>query len=72
MNEPLNLRPQLGDQRITVRRENNGFWGVNVQVWKANTLRGDAYWGPVAYRTYQKRADAERYARRFGWGGQSA
>jgi hypothetical protein len=72
MNKPLNLRPQLGEKRVTVNRQNNGLWEVDVRVWKANTLRGDAYWATLAYRTYQKRADAERYARRFGWGGQSA
>jgi hypothetical protein len=57
--------PQTGDRRITVRRQDNGFWEVHVQVFKANALRGDSYWNTLAYRTYQKKVDAERYAARF-------
>jgi len=72
MNKPLPLNPQPGDRRTTVRRQDNGLWEVHIRVFKANALRGDSYWNTHALRTYQKRADAERYARRFGWGGQSA
>jgi len=72
MNKPLNLHPELGEKWVTVRRQDNGLWEVHVRVFKANTLRGDAYWNTLAYRTYQKKVDAERYASRFGWSGQSA
>jgi len=72
MNKPLNLRPELDEKWVTVRRQDNGLWEVDVRVFKLNTLRGDAYWTTLAYRTYQKRADAERYAKRFGWSSQSA
>ncbi len=72
MNKPLSLHPELGEKQATVRRQDNGLWEVHVRLFKANTLRGDAYWTTLAYRTYQKKADAERYAKRFGWGSQSA
>jgi hypothetical protein len=61
-----NQHPQLGEKWVTVRRQDNGLWEVHVRVFKANTLRGDSYWITLAYRTYQKKADAERYAKRFG------
>jgi hypothetical protein len=72
MNKPLNLSPQLGERWVTVRRQTNGLWEVHVRVFKANTLRGDSYWNTEVLRTFGKKADAERYASRFGWGGQSA
>lgn len=72
MNKPLNLYPTLGEQWVTVRRRDSGKWEVHVQVFKANKLRGDAYWTTLALKTYAKKADAERYASRFGWGSQSA
>ena len=62
----LNLHPQLDEKWVTVRRQDNGLWKVHVRVFKLNTLRGDSYWNTLAYRTYQKKADAERYAKRFG------
>jgi hypothetical protein len=64
----LNLHPQLDEKWVTVRRQDNGLWKVHVRVFKLNTLRGDSYWNTLALRTYQKKADAERYAKRFGWG----
>ena len=54
-----NELPQTDRPRITVRRQNNGLWEVLVQVFK------DSYWNTLAYRTYQKKVDAERYAARF-------
>jgi hypothetical protein len=60
-----NPNPELGDRWVTVLRQPNGKWEVNVRVFKANTLRGDSYWAPLDYRTYSKKADAERFAARF-------
>ena len=68
MNKPLNLRPELGEKWVTVQRQDNGLWEVHVRVFKLNTLRGDSYWVTGAFKTYGKKADAERYATRFGWG----
>jgi hypothetical protein len=64
-NAQLDLSPRLGELWVTVRRQDNGLWEVHVRVFKLNTLRGDSYWNTLAYRTYQKKADAERYGARF-------
>ena len=58
-------RPELGQRWVSLRRQCNGKWGVDIRVWKANTLRGDAYWVTLDYRTYSKKADAERFAARY-------
>ena len=63
--ETIPVSPHLGQRWVQVRRQDNGLWSVDVRIFKLNTLRGDAYWTPLAYRTYQKKADAERYAARF-------
>jgi len=57
--------PKDGERCINVRRQDNGLWEVHIQVFKFNKLRGDSYWNTLAYRTYQKKSDAERYAARF-------
>ena len=57
--------PQLGERQVTLLRRDNGKWEVHVRVFKANTLRGDAYWVTLDYRTYSKKADAERFAARY-------
>lgn len=63
--ETIPLHPQLGEKWVSVRRQDNGLWAVHIQVFKANKLRGDSYWTTLAFRTYQKKLDAERYASRF-------
>jgi hypothetical protein len=63
--QPLNLSPEIGERWVNIRRQDNGKWAVHVQVFKANKLRGDAYWTTLEYRTYSKKADAERFAARF-------
>lgn len=57
--------PQLGDRKVRLRSMDNGHWAVQIDVFKANTLRGDAYWVTEAFKTYGKKADAERFASRF-------
>ena len=55
----------VGDRWVSVYKQDNGKWAVNVQILKLNTLRGDCYWTSLAYRTYAKKADAKRYGSRF-------
>ena len=58
--------PQLGDRRVSVEPWlEAGKWIVDVKVFKANTLRGDAYWETEVHKSYAKKADAERFAARF-------
>ena len=60
--------PKIGDTKVTCRYiANLDKWIVGVNIFKANTLRGDAYWTPVpnAFRTFRKEADARRFAARF-------
>ena len=72
-NNPLLPRSKPGDRTVSVKPwPEANKWTVHVQVFKVNTLRGDAYWVTEAHKSYKKRADAERYAKRFGWCGQSA
>ncbi len=59
------IPPQLGERRISVTPEDNGKWRVQVMVYKANKLRGDAYWVIEAFKSYAKKVDAERFASRF-------
>ena len=60
----LCLTPAIGDLWVSVRQSSNG-WTVHVQVFKANTLRGDSYWVTDAFKIYRKEADARRFAARF-------
>ena len=64
-NTPLNLNPQLGERWVTVRRLENGLWAVHERLFKANTLRGDAYWVTKTFKTFAKEADAQRLANRL-------
>jgi hypothetical protein len=63
---PAYTPPQLGDRRVSVEPWiEAGKWIVDVKVFKANTLRGDAYWETEVHKSYAKKADAERFAARF-------
>lgn len=57
--------PALGTLKVSVCQRGNGNWEVHVQTYKANTLRGDAYWVTTHFRLYAKEADARRFASRF-------
>jgi hypothetical protein len=63
--QALDTLPQLGDRQVTVYRGFNGQWVVDARVFKANTLRGDAYWVTEIFKTYAKEADARRFAARL-------
>jgi len=66
INQPLPRNPKLGDRWVNVYPwPEVGKWTVDVKVFKANTLRGDAYWVTEAHKSYSKKADAERFAARF-------
>jgi len=57
--------PVLGSVRVEVRRCENGEFWAQVLVFKANTLRGDAYWVTKAAKTFKKESDAVRWVGRF-------
>jgi hypothetical protein len=57
-------RPKIGDTRVYIREYNNKF-SVQVDVFKENTLRGDAYWVTKEFKTYTKEKDALKFASRF-------
>jgi hypothetical protein len=57
-------RPKIGDTRVYIREYNNKF-SVQVDVFKENTLRGDAYWVTKEFKTYTKEKDAIKFASRF-------
>ena len=56
--------PPLGQVKVKVRQFNN-TWTVYVSVFKANTLRGDAYWVSTEVRKYSKESYARKFAARF-------
>ena len=56
--------PSLGQVKVEVRQFAN-TWTVFVSVFKANTLRGDAYWVSTEARKYSKESDARKFAARF-------
>jgi hypothetical protein len=56
--------PSLGDVKVEVRHFAN-TWTVFVSVFKANTLRGDAYWVSKEARSFKKESDARKFASRF-------
>lgn len=58
--------PELGDLKANVYLDKtSGEWVVDIRVFKANTLRGDAYWVPGFFKTYAKEVDARRFASRY-------
>jgi hypothetical protein len=56
--------PTLGQVKFEVRQFAN-TWTVFVSVFKANSLRGDAYWVSTEVRKYKKESDARKFAARF-------
>ena len=57
-------RPKIGDTRVFIRQYNNQF-SVQVDEFKENTLRGDAYWVTKVFKKYKKEKDAIKFASRF-------
>lgn len=57
-------RPKIGDTRVYIRQYNNQF-SVQVDEFKENTLRGDAYWVTKVFKKYKKEKDAIKFASRF-------
>lgn len=57
-------RPKIGDTRVYIREYNNKF-SVQVDVFKENKLRGDAYWVTKEFKIYTKEKDALKFASRF-------
>ena len=57
-------KPKIGDLKVIVKDWGKEF-AVEVSVYKQNTLRGDAYWVSKVFRTFKKKADADKFASRF-------
>ena len=57
--------PALGTVRVETRRCDNGDFFALVMVYKANTLRGDAYWVTKRAKKFKKEVDAVRWVNRF-------
>ena len=57
-------RPKIGDTRVFIKQYNNQF-SVQVDEFKENTLRGDAYWVTKVFKQYKKEKDAIKFASRF-------
>lgn len=57
-------RPKIGDTRVFISQYNNQF-SVQVDEFKENTLRGDAYWVTKVFKKYKKEKDAIKFASRF-------
>ena len=64
-NTGLNLQTKLGERWVTVNRNENNKWVVHIRIFKANTLRGDAYWETEVFKTYAKETDARKLAARY-------
>lgn len=58
-------RPTLGDIKVSIRHTESNGWAVQVDLFKENTLRGDAYWVTQEFRTFKKEKDAKQFASRF-------
>jgi len=56
--------PKIGDTKVVIKHYNNQF-SVQVDEFKENTLRGDAYWVTKEFRTYTKEKDALKFASRY-------
>lgn len=56
--------PAVGSVQCFIR-PSAGLWSVQVQVFKANTLRGDSYWVTEGFRQFKTEADARRFAARY-------
>ena len=58
-------RPKIGDIKVRIRDGSNGTFIVQVDEFKENTLRGDAYWVTKVFKKYKKKQDAIKFASRF-------
>jgi hypothetical protein len=58
-------RPKIGDIKVQIRDCSNGTFIVQVDEFKENTLRGDAYWVIKVFKKYKKQQDAIKFASRF-------
>lgn len=58
-------RPKIGDIKVQIREGSNGTFIVQVDEFKENTLRGDAYWVTKVFKQYKKEKDAIKFASRF-------
>jgi len=58
-------RPKIGDIKVQIRDGSNGTFIVQVDEFKENTLRGDAYWVIKVFKKYKKQQDAIKFASRF-------
>lgn len=56
--------PKIGDTRVIIKQYNNQF-SVQVDEFKENTLRGDAYWVTKEFKQYKKEKDAIKFVSRF-------
>lgn len=57
--------PKIGDIKVQIREGSNGTFIVQVDEFKENTLRGDAYWVTKVFKQYKKEKDAIKFASRF-------
>jgi len=58
-------RPKIGDIKVRIRDCSNGTFIVQVDEFKENTLRGDAYWVTKVFKKYKRQQDAIKFASRF-------
>jgi hypothetical protein len=58
-------RPKIGDIKVQIRDGSNGTFIVQVDEFKENTLRGDAYWVTKVFKKYKRQQDAIKFASRF-------
>lgn len=58
-------RSKIGDIKVSIRECSNGTFIVQVNEFKQNTLRGDAYWVLKVFKKYKKKQDAIKFASRF-------
>ena len=56
---------KIGDIKVQIREGSNGTFIVQVDEFKENTLRGDAYWVTKVFKRYDKEKDAIKFASRF-------
>jgi hypothetical protein len=59
------IPPQIGDIKVQIRDGSNGTFIVQVDEFKENTLRGDAYWVTKVFKKYKKQQDAIKFASSF-------
>lgn len=57
--------PKIGDIEVYIRKGSDNTFSVQVDEFKENTLRGDAYWETKIFKTYKKEIDAIKFASRF-------